>query len=252
MIDFHSHIIPEIDDGSISIEDTMLIIEEAKRAGFSKIISTSHYVSNQYEFDEASRRQFLELIKIGANNLGIDIEFFLGSEIYASYDMVQLIKEHQASTINDTKYVLFELPMQNELPNLKKVIYDLIGNGYRPIIAHPERYSYVKENPNWLIQYIEIGVLFQSNYASIIGLYGKQAQKTVKQLLKNNMIHFLGSDVHRQETIYAKMTEIMQELEKILDRGQLNKLTRINAELVLQNQPIDIEIPQEIKKGFWK
>ena len=71
MIDFHSHIIPEIDDGSISIEDTMLIIEEAKRAGFSKIISTSHYVSNQYEFDEASRRQFLELIKIGANNLGI-------------------------------------------------------------------------------------------------------------------------------------------------------------------------------------
>ena len=252
MIDFHSHIIPEIDDGSISIEDTMLIIEEAKRAGFSKIISTSHYVSNQYEFDEASRRQFLELIKIGANNLGIDIEFFLGSEIYASYDMVQLIKEHQASTINDTKYVLFELPMQNELPNLKKVIYDLIGNGYRPIIAHPERYSYVKENPNWLIQYIEIGVLFQSNYASIIGLYGKQAQKTVKQLLKNNMIHFLGSDVHRPETIYAKMTEIMQELEKILDRGQLNKLTRINAELVLQNQPIDIEIPQEIKKGFWK
>ena len=66
------------------------------------------------------------------------------------------------------------------------------------------------------------------------------------------MIHFLGSDVHRPETIYAKMTEIMQELEKILDRGQLNKLTRINAELVLQNQPIDIEIPQEIKKGFWK
>ena len=252
MIDFHSHIIPEIDDGSISIEDTMLIIEEAKRAGFSKIISTSHYVSNQYEFDEASRRQFLELIKIGANNLGIDIEFFLGSEIYASYDMVQLIKEHQASTINDTKYVLFELPMQNELPNLKKVIYDLIGNGYRPIIAHPERYSYVKENPNWLIQYIEIGVLFQSNYASIIGLYGKQAQKTVKQLLKNNMIHFLGSDVHRPETIYAKMPEIMKELEKNLDRGQLNKLTRTNAELVLQNQTINIEIPQKIKKGFWK
>ena len=65
MIDFHSHIIPEIDDGSISIEDTMLIIKEAKTAGVSKIISTSHYISNQYEFDETSRRQFLELIKMG-------------------------------------------------------------------------------------------------------------------------------------------------------------------------------------------
>jgi protein-tyrosine phosphatase len=166
--------------------------------------------------------------------------------------MVELLKKHKASTINDTKYVLFELPMQNELPNLKKVIYDLIGNGYRPIIAHPERYSYVKENPNWLIQYIEIGVLFQSNYASIIGLYGKQAQKTVKQLLKNSMIYFLGSDVHRPKTIYTKMPEIMKELEKNLDRGQLNKLTRTNAELVLQNQTINIEIPQKIKKGFWK
>lgn len=251
MIDFHSHIIPEIDDGSRSIEDTMLLIKEAKKAGFSKIISTSHYVSNQYEFDEESRRKFLELIKMGANNLGIDIEFFLGSEIYASYDMVELLKEHQASTINDTKYVLFELPMQNELPNLKNIIYDLMGNGYRPIIAHPERYSYVKEDPNWLIQYIEIGVLFQSNYASIIGLYGKEAQKTVRQLLKNNMIHFLGSDVHRPETIYAKMPEIMQELRKILDRGQLNKLTRTNAELVLENKTINIEIPQKIKKSFW-
>lgn len=251
MIDFHSHIIPEIDDGSRSIEDTMLLIKEAKKAGFTKIISTSHYVSNQYEFDEESRRQLLELIKMGANNLGIDIEIFLGSEIYASYDMVELLKEHKASTINDTKYVLFELPMQNELPNLKNIIYDLMGNGYRPIIAHPERYSYVKEDPNWLIQYIEIGVLFQSNYASIIGLYGKEAQKTVKQLLKNNMIHFLGSDVHRPETIYAKMPEIMQELRKILDRGQLNKLTRTNAELVLENKTINIEIPQKIKKSFW-
>ena len=251
MIDFHSHIIPEIDDGSRSIEDTMLLIKEAKKAGFSKIISTSHYVSNQYEFDEESRRKFLELIKMGANNLGIDIEIFLGSEIYASYDMVELLKEHKASTINDTKYVLFELPMQNELPNLKNIIYDLMGNGYRPIIAHPERYSYVKEDPNWLIQYIEIGVLFQSNYASIIGLYGKEAQKTVKQLLKNNMIHFLGSDVHRPETIYAKMPEIMKKLRKILDRGQLNKLTRTNAELVLENKIINIEIPQKIKKSFW-
>lgn len=251
MIDFHSHIIPEIDDGSRSIEETMLLIKEAQKAGFTTIISTSHYLPERYEFDEASRKQFLEVIQIGATNLGIDIELKLGSEIYVTYDIVELLKEHKASTIDGTKYVLFELPMQAELPNLKNIIYNLLGNGYRPIIAHPERYSYVKEDPNWLLEYLELGVLFQSNYGSIIGLYGKEAQKTVKLLLKNDMIHFLGSDVHKASTVYTKMPEIIQELRKILERDKFKRLTKLNAQLVLENKPIYTEIPKKIKKGFW-
>ena len=127
MIDFHSHIIPEIDDGSRSIEETMLLLEEAEKAGFKKIISTSHYINNRYEFNEASRRQFLEMLKIGVNNLKLDLELYLGSEIYLSYDIIELLEECKASTINDTNYVLIELPMQSELPNLKRVIYELLG-----------------------------------------------------------------------------------------------------------------------------
>lgn len=251
MIDFHSHIIPEIDDGSRSIEETMLLIKEAQKAGFTTIISTSHYLPKQYEYDEESRKKFLEVIQMGARNLGIDINLCLGSEIYVSYDIVELLKEHKASTINGTNYVLFELPMQVEIPNLKNIIYNLLGNGYRPIIAHPERYAYVKENPNWLLEYLELGVLFQSNYASIIGLYGKEAQKTVKLLLKNNMIHFLGSDVHKSRTIYTKMPEILQELRKILERDRFKKLTKINAQRVLENEAIYTETPTRIKKSFW-
>lgn len=251
MIDFHSHIIPEIDDGSRSIEETMLLLSEAKKAGFTKIISTSHYMNDRFEFDEANRKILLEAIKMGANNFGIDIELCLGSEIYATYDVVELLKEHQASTIDGTNYVLMELPMQSELPNLKNIIYNLMGSGYKPIIAHPERYEYVKEDPNWLIDYIELGVLFQSNYASILGWYGKTAQNTVKKLLKNSMIHFLGSDVHRAGTVYKEMSTILEELEKIIDSEILEELTTTNAELVLQNKPIYTEIPKKIKKGFW-
>lgn len=250
MIDFHSHIIPEIDDGSRSIEETMLLIKEAKEAGFSKIICTSHHMESIFEFDETSRKQFLEIIKKGAKELGVDLEFYLGSEIYVSYDMVQLLKEKKASTINGTQYILIELPMQEVIPNFKKSIKDLIDNNYIPIIAHPERYQYVKEDPNWLIEYIKMGVLFQANYASIIGGYGKKAQTTVRKLLKNNMIHFLGSDVHKAETIYPKMPIILQELRKILERDQLKKLTKTNASLVLENKQIIPEAPTKIKKIF--
>ena len=140
--------------------------------------------------------------------------------------------------------------MQEVIPNLKKLIKDLIDNNYIPIIAHPERYQYVKEDPNWLIEYIKMGVLFQANYASIIGGYGKKAQTTVKKLLKNNMIHFLGSDVHKAETIYPKMPIILQELRKILERDQLKKLTKTNASLVLENKQIIPENPVKIKKFF--
>lgn len=252
MIDFHSHILPGVDDGSASIEDTMQLIKEAGNAGFTKIISTSHYVEEQYEYDEATRKQFLEILNSGVKTLGEDMQLYLGSEIYASYNMVELLTEGKASSINNSRYVLFELPMQNEFPNLKNIIYNLCANNYIPIIAHPERYSYVKEDPNWLIELIELGVLFQANFGSIIGIYGKQAQKTVKQLLKNNMIHFLGSDVHRPQSIYTKMPEILQELEKIIDLEQIKKITETNPSLVLENQAIYVDKPTKIKKSFWE
>lgn len=252
MIDFHSHILPGVDDGAASIEDTMQLIKEASKAGFTKIISTSHYVEEQYEYDEATRQQFLEILNSGIKTLGGDIQLYLGSEIYASYNMIELLTEGKASSINNSRYVLFELPMQNEFTSLKNIIYNLFANNYVPIIAHPERYSYVKDDPNWLIELIELGVLFQANYGSIIGIYGKQAQKTVKQLLKNNMIHFLGSDVHRPQSIYSKMPEILQELEKIIDYEQIKKITQTNPSLVLENQVIYVDKPTKIKKSFWE
>lgn len=252
MIDFHSHILPGVDDGSSSIEDTMQLIKEASKAGFTKIISTSHYVEEQYEYDEVTRKQFLEILSVGVKSLREDVKLYLGSEIYASYDMVELLKEAKASSINNSRYVLFELPMQTELPNLKNIIYKLLANNYIPIIAHPERYSYVKENPNWLIEFIELGVLFQANYGSIIGIYGKQAQKTVRQLLKNNMIHFLGSDVHKPRTIYTKIPEILEELEKIIDKKDIKKLTETNPSLVLENEVIYVDKPIKIKRSFWE
>jgi len=251
MIDLHSQIIPGIDDGSRSIEETMLLIKEAKEAGFNRIISTSHYMTSRYEYDESSREQFLKIIEKGASELGINVEFHLGSEIFVTYDMIDLIKQKKASTINGTKYILFELPMQAEMPNLKNIVSNLISNGYIPIIAHPERYEYVKEDPNWLIEFIELGVLFQANYGSIRGYYGKSAQSTVKKLLKNDMIHFLGSDVHRAGSVYKRMPQILDELNKILDKDCLKKLTTTNARLVLQNKPVYTEIPKKIKKGFW-
>ena len=234
MIDFHSHILPNVDDGSTSMEETLKLIQEAKKAGFTKIISTSHYIEYYYECNEETRKELLN--KIRASSL--DIDLCLGNEIYLTSEITQLIKEKKASTINNSKYVLFELPMNAKPFNAKETVYRLIENGYTPVIAHPERYSYVQETPEYVEELANMGALFQANFGSVIGLYGKKAEKTVKKLLKEDLIHFLGSDVHRTDQIYTKVPKILKKLNKIISEEKIQELTEINPQKVLNDEEI--------------
>lgn len=215
MIDFHAHILPNIDDGSASMEESINLIKEAEQAGFTGIISTSHYLQNYYESDEEERRRILaelaEQVKMADAEAEIP-KLYLGSEIYISTDIVELLEEGKASTINGTNYVLFELPMNSKPLFAKEVVYKLIENGYKPIIAHPERYSYVKEDIEFVRELKSMGALFQSNYGSVIGMYGGSAKKTLKKLLKEDLISFLGSDVHAVGQIYTKVPKILRKL----------------------------------------
>lgn len=234
MIDFHSHILPNIDDGSISMEETINIINEAKQAGFTKIILTSHYIPNYYECNELERTKLMEQVKNRLDvNSSADLQLYLGNEIYISNEITKLINEKKASTINNTKYVLFELPMNTKPLFTKEVIFKLIENGYKPIIAHPERYSYVQKNIQFVEELADMGALFQSNYGSIIGMYGNKAKKTLKKLLKKDMISFLGSDVHRTNQIYPEIPKILKKLGKIISHERLEELTTLNAQKVL-------------------
>ena len=236
MIDFHAHILPNIDDGSASMEESINLIKEAEQAGFTGIISTSHYLQNYYECDEKERRRILAELANQVKVADAEAEMpklYLGSEIYISTDIVELLKEEKASTINGTNYVLFELPMNSKPLFVKEVVYKLIENGYNPIIAHPERYSYVKENIEFVRELKNMGALFQSNYGSVIGMYGGSAKKTLKKLLKEELISFLGSDVHAVGQIYPKIPKILRKLEKWISPEKLQELTTLNAEEIL-------------------
>lgn len=239
MIDFHSHIIPNIDDGSTSMKDTINMINEARQAGFTEIISTSHYIQKYYDLDCFEREKILDIIKKKVSEKNeINIKLYLGSEIYFTPEIIELIKNKKASTINSTRYLLFELPMNTKPLFVKEMVYELMQNGYIPIIAHPERYTYVQENIQYIEELAGMGALFQSNYGSIIGMYGNSAKKTLKKLLKNNLISFLGSDVHRTGQIYPKIPKALKKLRKILSAEELEKLTTLNAQRVLKDEDL--------------
>lgn len=235
MIDFHTHILPGVDDGSRVEEESIKIIEQAKKAGFTDIIATSHYLEEHYEEDEETRKKLLEQLQSK-----VDVNLYLGNEFYITRNVEELLKDHKLSTINYSKYLLMELPFNNQVIFLNEVIYKLLSLGVVPIIAHPERYEYVQEDPDQLQELIDRGVLFQMNYGSIIGQYGKKAQKTAKYLLKNDYIHFLGSDTHRINGIYLKIDKALKKIEKIVGKENLYRLTEVNPRCVLENNELEL------------
>ena len=240
MIDIHTHILPNIDDGSKSIEETFNLIKEAKSVGFDSIVLTSHYMEGYYETNSPEREVWLDAIRENLEAKNIDIKLYLGNEIYMSENIIKLLEEGKATTMNNTSYVLFEMPLNAEPLNLYDIIYEMQQYKIVPILAHPERYSFVQQDPE----------LMQANYGSIIGQYGEKAEVMVKKLFENNMIHMLGSDVHRQNTIYPKIPEILMEINELIGEEKLKELTTINPRLVLQNKRIDIEEPHKIELSF--
>lgn len=250
MIDFHTHIIPNIDDGSRSVEETFNLIKEAKESGFEGIILTSHYIENYYETETSERDIWVKAISDSLKNKGMETDLYLANEIYISDNMMDLLINGKASTINNTSYVLFEMPLNVEPMNLYDVIYSLQGNKLIPVLAHPERYSFIQKEPELVYDLIEKGVLMQANYGSILGQYGEKAEIIVKKFLEANMIHFLGSDVHRQNTIYKRIPQALDKIKDIVGEQKLEELTTINPKLVLGNKRIEIDEPQEVTLTF--
>lgn len=233
MIDVHCHILPGIDDGATSVEESMQMIKEAYEAGFTDIISTSHYIEESYHTPKARRQELIDMLNSKIEQEGMNIKVYNGAEAYITPNLAGLIEAEELPTMNGTKYLLMELPMHNQILYLDRILKDVISKGITLIIAHPERYSYVQKNYKILNELVEMGVLFQSNYGSCIGQYGKEAEKTLKKLLKANMISFFGTDCHGKGSVYCKMPEILKKLEKMVGREKLEELTTINPQKLL-------------------
>ena len=127
------------------------------------------------------------------------------------------------------------------------IIYDMLEYKLIPVLAHPERYSFVQKEPELIYDLIQKGVLMQSNFGSILGRYGEKAQLIVRKLLENNMVHFLGSDVHKPNTVYPQINDALSEIRAIIGKNKLEEITSINPKFVLDNRRIDIDEPREFK-----
>lgn len=241
MKDIHSHILMGIDDGSKDLKTSLEILKKAEQAGITDIMLTPHYINqSNYVANNQEKIELLQLLKKEAEATNIHINLYLGNEVYIDNELLTLIKEGKVLTLNDSRYILIELPLTNKLHHSKEILFEIIRNGYVPILAHPERYLYMQKKPLQLREYLEMGVLLQGNYQSLFGGYGKEAKRALKILLKKGMIHFLGSDIHRVTDDYQlkklkkkllRITKNEKVVEDLLDR---------NFEKVINNEKVSI------------
>lgn len=236
-VDIHSHILYGIDDGSKSLEESKEIIKQHIEMGFKDIVVTPHYIENSdYITNNEEKEKILKTLKKEFN----DINIYLGNEVFINNNIEELLNNNEISTINGSKYLLIELPLHNKIKNATDIIYELRIKGIIPIIAHPERYEFVQKNPDSVDELIEEGAILQSNYGSIIGVYGEHAKKTMKKLLKKNVISVLATDIHfPNNKIYLNMDTIRKKLTKIISEEKLKELTILNPKKIINNEDID-------------
>lgn len=248
MIDIHSHILPEVDDGSKSIKESIAMAKQYVENGIYKVIATPHYIEDTNSKTADENRGILENLKDVLRAEGIELEVYLGNEIYILPDILNNLSNGKVSTLNGSRYVLIESAMFDIPINIDNIIYELCLKGYIPIIAHPERNLKVQQNPNILYGLIMSGALTQINLPSLEGRYGKESRETAVVLLNHNMVHFVGTDAHSPRTRSPKIKRGLEILKGIVDRDEFYKLIELNGEAVLDDKNISIEEPIKYEK----
>ncbi len=219
--DIHSHLIPGIDDGAQTMEDSIGLIRSFAELGYKKVITTPHIMSDHFRNTPERILGGLEKVRaeLKAQNMSIQID--AAAEYYLDYEFEKKIDEKNLLTFG-SNYVLFELSFLNPPDNFTAIVFKLITSGYKPILAHPERYGYWQNN---FEKYEEIpgkGVLLQVNIGSLTGHYGPGAKKIAEQLIDKNMVSFLGSDCHHTGHVnLMKEARFEKFMHKLLASGRL-------------------------------
>lgn len=197
--DIHSHLLPGLDDGVESFEESLSLIRSFQQLGYKKLITTPHVMHDFYNNsseDILSKLNELNQVLVAE---GIDVKVEAAAEYYLDEYLLEKINDEnfQLLTFGDN-YLLFETSFMNQPFYLNEFIFKAKSKGLNPVLAHPERYAYLQSNPELIDDLITRGVFLQLNINSITGYYSKQVRKAAERLIDEKKIHFLGSDCHNE------------------------------------------------------
>lgn len=233
MIDLHCHILPGVDDGAQTLEDSLAMAEKAISQDITHILCTPHHNNGKYT-NPANQviGQVAELQKeLDLRNLQLTL--LEGQEVRITGTLLEDIANGEIlfTDLDDT-YILIEFPTGEVPAYTEQLFFNLMSQGHTPVIVHPERNAVFRKDPNLLIPFLEMGVLTQLTAPSIVGVFGKDIQKTAKQMLKHNMLYMVASDAHNLKHRSFYLKEAYDEIRKECGQEMMTAMKQMTKDLV--------------------
>ena len=246
MIDFHNHILPDIDDGSKSMAMSIEMLENAFSQGITDVVNTVHFQHPKVENMDISFHRIkkeVDILQKELNNRSIPINIHIGSEVFYLPNLLE-IKNNPLSTIGQGKYMLIEFHPYHIPESHRQQLFDLKIEGVTPIIAHPERYKDVQEDIHLVTRWIESGCLIQIDAGSPLGLLGPRAKSTSEKIIINNWCQIIGSDAHDNKNRNFCLKKCLEHIEKFVDYDT-KVLVHDNPNNILNGKSIKVDIELE-------
>ena len=219
--DMHSHLLPGLDDGSPDLATSLQLVRGMLDLGYTKLVTTPHVLWDMYRNTRDMILQKQDLLREALQQQGIVVELQAAAEYFLDDHVEDLLRRNEPLLPISGNQVLCEFSLAYKPHGIKDILFELQMQGYQPVIAHPERYIYLKENKEFFEELRETGCLLQLNLLSVTGHYGKTVQELAAYLLKNDLYDLLGTDLHHGRHL-AQLRELTvpEALMRLLKNGR--------------------------------
>ena len=245
MIDIHAHILPGVDDGSQSLETSLEMARLSVQSGVSAVVATPHcnIPDDECIKDAETMRRAVADFRRELQKNDIRLQIYEGMEIFATEDMVDRFYARELTTLNGSVYPLVEFPFAFFAGEATGMLRSLISIGLRPIVAHPERYEYVQEDPALLHIWFSMGCYLQVNRGSLTGRFGEQIEELSLSMLERGFISFIASDAHSPVFRTTWMEDVRDLVTEHMGAKYASLLLSKNPSRMLKNLEITREDP---------
>jgi protein-tyrosine phosphatase len=249
MIDIHTHILPAVDDGAKDTEISLRCLKTLQESGVTDVFLTPHYIPGEYDNTHEKIEEKCRLLRKSASQEGITVNLHSGVELYLT-DAGQQDVDYSSYRLGSSDYILVETAMHGFPINLLDNLYQMVRKGYKPILAHPERYIDIIQNPSLAEDLIYRNVYLQANAGSFFGDFGKASTRAVWSMLQKGFIHFVASDYHCQTQNYP-LTVFRDMMTTNYPGFPIDLLINQNPAKIIKNEEIEY-LNREVLTSFPK
>lgn len=235
MVDIHSHILPNVDDGASSWETSIRMCQMAAQDGTTHIVATPH-ANDEFFYDRAHLEDLLAELRERTDGI---LNYSLGCDFHLSYEnIVELERDPKRFMISGTSYLLVELSDFSIAPWVSTKLADLLSAGITPVITHPERNMILQKKPEQVLEWARMGCPVQVTANSLTGRWGDKAFKVAQWLIRNEAVHVIASDCHNLESRSPVLSQAFGFLERTYGEDLANALVTDNPQAVVENLPL--------------